>query len=129
MKPNLLIVQPPHVAADSVIDRFCESLCDTHYVYLIRPISTFREDSPAGVRFLNLSADRLPGFGEIESVIVVGDSEIAGRLQEKYPTAHHALWDLESEGELPFSLIPSLAGNVIDGKFGHATERELAHAM
>jgi len=129
MKPNLLVVQPPHIDADAAIDRFCESMCESHYVYLIRPITQSIEDSPAGVRLLRYSPDRLPGFGEIESVIVVGDTKMAGRLQEKYPTAHHALWDLESQGELPYSLIPSLAENVIDGEFGHATERELAHAI
>ena len=129
MKPNLLVVQPPHIATDAIIDRFCESLCDTHYVYLIRPITTFRDDSPAGVRFLKFTPDHLPGFGEIESVIIVGESDIAGRLQEQYPTAHHAVWNLESHGERPFSLVPSLAANVIDGQFGHAADQTLARAI
>jgi len=127
MKPNLLVVQPPHVEADAAIDRFCESMCESHYVYLIRPITQSIEDSPAGVRFLKYSPDHLPGFGEVESVIVVDDPEIAGRVKEQYPTAHHSLWNLEIDGEAPdWSASPDA---IIHGEFGHSTERELAHAM
>ena len=127
MKPNLLVVQPPHIDADPAIDRFCESMCESHYVYLIRPITQSIEDSPAGVRFLKYSPDHLPGFGEVESVIVVDDPEIAGRVREQYPSAHHALWNLQTDGEAPdWHTSPDA---IIHGKFGHTTERELAHAM
>lgn len=128
MKPNLLIVQPHSAESDSVIDRFCETLCETHYVYLIRPGMTLRDDSPAGVRFLNFSPNRFPGFGQVESVIVVGSSEIAGRLKEQYPTARHGRWDVEADGEFPFFLVPSLSETIIQGEFGQL-EEPLARAM
>jgi hypothetical protein len=131
MKPNLLIVQPQPVESDSAIERFCETLSETHYVYLVRPIDALREDSPAGVRFLHYSPDRLPSFGEVESVIVVGSPEISARLMESYPAARHGFWDLESDSEFPLELVPSFSNTIIQGEFGHATEADepLARAM
>lgn len=127
MKPNLLVVQPPHVDADAAIGRFCESMCESHYVYLIRPATQSIEDSPAGVRFLKYSPDRLPGFGEVESVVVVADPEIAGRVKEQYPTAHHALWNLETDGDSP--LLQSRQDTIIQGEFGQASDQPLARAI
>jgi hypothetical protein len=135
MKPNLLIVQPQPFESDPAIERFCETLSETHYVYLIRPLPAFRDDSPAGVRYLNFSPDRLPGFGDVESVIVVGAPEIAGRLKEQYPAARHGHWNFESDGEFPFDLLPSLSDTIIQGDFGHTAAEEeeeeepLARAM
>lgn len=127
MKPNLLVVQPPNVDADAAIDRFCESMCESHYVYLIRPSSQSIEDSPAGVRFLKYSADRLPGFGEVESVIVVADSEIVGRVKEHYPAARHALWNLETDGDSP--RLQTSPDTIIQGEFGQTNGLPLARAM
>lgn len=127
MKPNLLVVQPPHVDADPAIDRFCESMCESHYVYLIRPATQSIEDSPAGVRLLRYSPDRLPGFGEVESVIVVDDLEISGRVKEQYPTARHALWNLKTHGDSP--LLETSPDTIIRGEFGQASDQPLARAM
>ncbi len=130
MKPNLIVVQPPHAEADSIVESFCETMCGTHYVYLIRHATGFREDSPAGVRFLNLSPSRLPGFGEVESVLVVdGDEDLLARVRSHYPAAHLAIWSLEENGGQPFELIPSLSGTIIRGEFGQTEEKELARAM
>lgn len=129
MKPNLLIVHPVQADSDTVIDRFCETLSETHYVYLVRPIAAHRDDSPAGVRYLHFSIDRLPGFGEVESVILIDSPEIAGQLKEKYPTARHAIWNREAEENFPFSLVPSLSDTIIQGDFGNSTDQEFARAM
>lgn len=133
MKPNLIIVQPPHIDSDSTIDHFCETMCDTHYVYLIRKITKFQDDSAAGVRFLNFSLDRLPGFGEVETVIVIDSAEIAARFKEAYPAAHHALWDIESHGAFPVPLLPSRSQTIIQGEFGQgsdqASEPQFAQAI
>lgn len=106
MKPNLLVVQPSQRDADPAIDCFCEALAGTHYVYLIRPLTAFREDSPAGVRFLNFSPDGLPGFGEVESVIVVDDTEHTEILLEKYPAARHWHFDSSAGDVLALSAEP-----------------------
>ncbi len=130
MKPNLLIVQPHAAESDTVIDRLCESLCETHYVYLIRPTPALLDDSPAGVRYLNFSLDRLPGFGEVESVILIDSPEIAGRFEEKYPTARLGFWNRETDQGFPLSLSPSLSDHtIIQGEFGNARDRQLARAM
>jgi hypothetical protein len=129
MKPNLVIVQPAHIHMDSVIEQFCEDFCDSHYVYLVRPNSEFRDDSPAGVRFLSHSLDRLPGFGRVDAAIAVADVEVASRLKECYPESKLALWNPGDTGELP-DLIDSLLGpTVVRGDFGESEERDFARAM
>lgn len=117
MKPNLLVIQPSPSAADSAIDLFCESLSETHYVYLIRPLDAFREDSPAGVRFLNFSPAHLPGFGEVESIVLVDEADHAPRLEEQYPGARH--WRMDSTSGPDF-IIPGLSqpDTIISGDFG-----------
>jgi hypothetical protein len=129
MKPNLVLIQPPHVTADSVVDLFCEAMCETHYVYVLRPSATFCEDSPAGVRFLNLSLDRLPDFGEVESVVVVDGADIAARVQEKYPSAQLCHWSLELDGDFPAAFAPAFSSTVIQGSFGRSADPQLAKAM
>lgn len=120
MKPNLLVVHPYAAESDPVIDQLCETFCETHYVYLIRPIPTILDDSPAGVRFLNFSIDHLPGFGEVEKVIVIDSPEISDRLKEKYPTACFNLWDRKSK-------LPLDSDTIIHGDFGQVDM--LAEAM
>lgn len=128
MKPNILVVQPSRRDADPAIDCFCEALSGSHYVYLIRPLTTFREDSPAGVRFLNFSAECLPGFGEVESVIVVDGLEHADVLQEKYPAARH--WHLDSDACDVLKLSESGdPDTIIEGDFGTPAYQECARAV
>lgn len=129
MKPNLVLIQPAHAEAAPVIDRFCEMMCGTHYVYLIRPINGFQEDSPAGVRYLNFSIDRLPGFGEVESVIVVGGQDIAATVKEKYPAARLSHWPIETERDFPAAFDPTIPDTIIQGRFRRIASPELAKAM
>jgi hypothetical protein len=126
MKPNLVVIQPPHIGMDAEIEQFCEEFCKSHYVYLIRPNSEFRDDSPAGVRFLNHSLDSLPGFGNVDTAIAVLDHEVMDRLKAFYPESKLALWDPREKGNLTDSL---LKPTVIRGDFGECEERELARAM
>lgn len=127
MKPNIVIVQPPHIGFDSLIESFCEKLSETHYVYLIRPSSEFRDDSPAGVRFLHHSLDRLPGFADVESAIAIGDPEIAGILKKAYPTSRLATWDPHRDSDFPESYLSDMT--VIAGDFGRNSGDRLARAM
>ena len=129
MKPNILVVQPSPADGDSSIDHFCETLSKTHYVYLIRPIEGFREDSPAGVRFLNFSPERLPGFGEVESIIIVDGAEHASRLQEEYPTARQWLWNRNPDGGDPTSLVALDRDTIIQGDFSDSASAPYARAM
>ncbi|MES2921941.1 MAG: hypothetical protein V4819_10350 [Verrucomicrobiota bacterium] len=129
MKPNLVILQPPHIDLDSVIEQFCESFCDSHYVYLVRPNSPPRDDSPAGVRFLNHPLDRLPGFGTVDTAIAVGDPTAAARLRECYPDSKLAVWHPGENGEVPDLILSLLRPTVVRGDFGESEERDLARAM
>ncbi len=129
MKPNLVVVQPPHVQMNSLIEQFCEDFCDSHYVYLVRPNSEVREDSPAGVRFLNHPLDRLPRFGSVETAIAVADPEVADRLKEFYPESALAIWDPNNREDLPNLLASLLKPKVIQGTFGETKSGELAQAM
>lgn len=92
MKPNMLVVQSPGHVPDPVIEKFCESCSETHWVYLVRPDSGFREDSPGGVRFLTHPLDRLPSF-PVDVAITVGDEEIAAMVKASYPDSETLLWD------------------------------------
>jgi hypothetical protein len=129
MKPNILVVQPSHPDSHPAIDCFCEALAGTHYVYLVRPLSSHRDDSPAGVRFLNFSPDHLPGFGEVESVIVVDGIEHTSLLQEKYPGARH--WHLDSDDSAVVELTDGTAPDttIIEGAFGTHGYQERARAV
>jgi hypothetical protein len=129
MKPNLVVFQPYHVQLDSVIEQFCESFCDTHDVYLVRPHSELRDYSPAGVRFLSDPLDRLPGFGSVDTAIAVGDQEVAARLQECYPESNLAVWHPSEDGEVPELMLSLLRPTVVRGDFGQPEERDLARAM
>lgn len=108
MKPNLLVVQPPNPEADDRVELFCESLSGSHYVYLIRPSSNPRDDSPSGVRFLNHSIDHLPGFADVDTVIAVGGNSIAGRLKRAYPASKLHLWNPASDGIFEKTFQPAL---------------------
>ncbi|HEX7261978.1 MAG TPA: hypothetical protein VF258_09200 [Luteolibacter sp.] len=129
MKSNLVIVQPPHVRWDSVIEQWCESFCESHYVYLVRPNSKFREDSPAGVRFLGHSLDRLPAFGSVDTAIAVADPAVAERLKECYPQSNIAVWDPGADGGLPDSISSLFKPSVVRWDFGQPQKRNFARAM
>ena len=129
MKPNLVIVQPPHFLMASVIEQFCEDLCESHYVYLVRPHASYREDSPAGVRFLNHSLDCLPRFGSVETAIAVADHEIGDRLKECYPDSKLAVWEDVGNAELPEHLASLFRPSVVQGAFGTSDAPDLARAM
>lgn len=129
MKPNLVIVQPPHIHMDAAIERFCESFCDSHYVYLIRPDSVFREDSPAGVRFLNHSLDHPPGFGKVDAIIAVADPQVADRLRACYPESRLAVWHPGENDAVPDLKLSLLGPVMVRDGYGGADESELARAM
>ena len=129
MKPNIVVIQPSPADGDSSIDHFCETLSKTHYVYLIRPIEGFRDDSPAGVRFLNFSPDRLPGFGEVESIILVDGADLAPRLQEEYPTARQWLWNRKTDGGDLISFVAVDRDTIIQRDFSDADSPPYARAM
>ncbi len=129
MRPNLLVIQTSHSEIDPQIEEFCESFCDTHYVYLVRPGSEFRDDSPAGLRFLNNSLDKLPGFAEVDTIISVADTEAAERLKETFPTSKLEVWDPEEELHLPEVLITLLRPTVVRGDFQLTDRPDLARAM
>lgn len=100
MKPNLLVVQPTDRDLDPIIEKFCDSCSETHWVYLVRPASGFRDDSPAGVRFLTNPLDQLPSF-PVDIAITVGDEGIAAKVKERYPDSQSLLWDPEISRTLP----------------------------
>lgn len=129
MKPNLVIVQPPHIHLDSLIEQFCESFCVSHYVYLVRPHSAVRDDSPAGVRFLSHPLDHLPGFGSVDTAIAVGDAEAAARLRECYPDSKLAVWHPGENRAVPDEILSLLRPTVVGGAFGESEERDYARAM
>ncbi|MBK1881545.1 hypothetical protein JIN85_03905 [Luteolibacter pohnpeiensis] len=129
MKPNLLIVQPHSVEADSIIEQISEILSKTHYVYLLRPLNEFRDDSPAGVRFLRYASERLPGFGHVENVVVINDAEVAMTAKQQYPLAQHTLWNPETDNGFPPALIPYLSDTIVQGHFGEEAEETLARAI
>ncbi|GAA5121812.1 hypothetical protein JIN84_01225 [Luteolibacter yonseiensis] len=126
MKPNLVIIQPPHVGMDAEVEQLCEEFCESHYVYLIRPHSAVRDDSPAGVRFLNHPLDNLPGFGRVDTAISVMDPEAMDSLRTFYPDSRTAVWDPREKNDFIDSL---LKPTVIRGDFGEHESRELARAM
>ena len=127
MKPNILIVQPAHLEFDAAVDIFCESLSETHYVYLVRPGSAFRDDSPAGVRFLNHSIDRLPGFADVDTVIAIGEPGIADQLKKAYPASTHTAWDPTYDNDFLESFLAST--KVVQGEFGNEAAERLNRAM
>lgn len=127
MKPNLIVVQPAEIGFDSVIEDYCEKLCETYYVYLIRPGSEFRDDSPNGLRFLNHSLDHLPGFADVDSVIAIGGSEIYDSIRKAYPASSLASWDPENDGEFPFP--STFRPTVVQGRFGNREAGDLARAI
>ena len=130
MKPNLVVVLPAEHHMDPVVEQFCEDCGDSHYVYLIIPNSEFREDSPAGVRFLGHPLDRLPRFGKVDIAIAVADPVVADRLKECYPESKLALWDpAENDGGLPQRIASLVRPRVVRGLFGESENRDFARAM
>ena len=129
MKPNLFIVQPPHIHLDAIVEEFCERLSDSHYVYLDRPHSDRREDSPAGVRFLSHPLDHLPGFGSVDTAISIGDTEAAACLRECYPEAKLAVWHPGDDGKIPDEILLLLGPGEIGTGTGESEERDFARAI
>jgi len=129
MKPNLVFVQPTHLNIDNEIEKFCESFCDSHYVYLVRPNSPFRDDSPSGLRFLSNPLDQLPGFSDVRAAVSIADPATTDRLRETYPGSAHTTWDPEDESCLPALLISLLRPTVVQAEFRPAQEIEFSHAM
>ncbi len=129
MKPNLLFVQSADFDINPQIEKFCEYFCDTHYVYLVRTGSEFRDDSPAGLRFLNHRLDRLPSFAELDTVVSVADPRIADLLRTAYPESKLAIWDPEDEWHIPDVLVSLLRPTIVQGDFNSPKKAEFAHAM
>lgn len=129
MKPNLLFVQTTHLGINAEIEKFCECFCDSHYVYLVRPNSPFREDSPAGLRFLSNPLDQLPGFAAVRATVAIADPAAADHLQHTYPGNAHVFWDPEDESYLPDLLVSLLNSNVYHENFRLAQEIEFNFAI
>lgn len=68
------------------------------YVYVALRGQRVAEDNEAGVRFLPLSSDHLPCFGNVESVVVFNDKAMASAAASAYPMA--AIFHLEPTVEL-----------------------------
>lgn len=129
MKPNLIVVQPPDFPFDAAVEQFCEGLCDSHYVYLIRPNSDFREDSAAGVRFLGHALDCLPRFGSVDTAIAVGDSKLAEILKNQYPESSLGIWHPSGNLYKTYEINDLLNPTVVRGEFGAVLDRDFAKAM
>ncbi len=130
MKPNLIVVQPPDCIADERVEQLCETLCESHYVYLIRPASRFRADSPGGVRFLSHSLQRLPGFAEVDTVIAIREPAVAERLKEAYPHSNLHFWDPAEDHDLPEAIRSKLErSRIVEGDFSQRPDAELARAI
>ena len=132
MKPNLIVVEPPECPADARIESVCELLSEWYYVYLVRPGSGFRDDSPGGVRFLNHSLDRLPGFADVAIAVAIREAAVAERLKAAYPQSRLAIW--HPDRELPQILearlrLRGLDSRVVAGDFRPRPAPELARAM
>ena len=129
MKPNLFIVQLPHIHLDAIVEEFCERLSNSHYVYLDRPDSDPRDDSPAGVRFLSHPLEHLPDFGSVDTAISIGDAKAAARLRECYPEAKLAVWHPGDDGKVPDEILLLLAPRAANIGSGDFEERDFARAI
>lgn len=129
MKPNLVVIQPSDPNMDSMIERFCEEFCESHYVYLVRPHSEFRDDSPAGVRFLGHSLDQLPFFGSVDTAVAVAGPELAERIKDVYPESKLVMWDPKTNEDLPELIGSIMKPKVVRGDFGEAEEENFAQAI
>ena len=129
MKPNLILVQTAHHDNATDVESLCERLASLGYVYLIRPGSAFRDDSPAGVRFLGNPLDGLPRFGKVDTVISVGDTATTRHLETFYEGAQITEWNPSAGKELPACLAEVLSTKVIPGNFSTARERRFSRAM
>lgn len=129
MKPNLIVLHLPNTAPDIEVEKLCERFCETHYVYLIRPGSVFREDSPSGIRFLNHSMDRLPGFADVALAIAVGDPEVEEMLRSAYPESTSTRWNPSYGDDFSDSMGWDIPGSIVRGEFAKSDRSGLALAM
>lgn len=87
---NFLIVAPGSVGAATVPDEkvleLAQHLNQEGYAYVARSNQKEMEDDPSGVRYLPLS-HRLPAFGVMTAVIVIGDPLWAALAASTYPEA------------------------------------------
>ncbi len=87
---NFLIVAPGSVGAATVPDdkvmELARHLNEDGYAYVARSNQREIEDDPSGVRYLPLS-HRLPAFGVMTAVIVIGDPLWAALAASTYPEA------------------------------------------
>jgi len=87
---NFLIVAPGSVGAATVPDEkvleLARHLNQEGYAYVARSNQREMEDDPSGVRYLPLS-HRLPAFGVMTAVIVIGDPLWAALAAATYPEA------------------------------------------
>jgi hypothetical protein len=87
---NFLIVSPGSVGVATVPDEavveLAQHLNQDGYAYVARSNQREMEDDPSGVRYLPLS-HRLPAFGVMTAVIVIGDPLWAALAAATYPEA------------------------------------------
>lgn len=88
---NFLIVAPGVTGAATVPDEkvkeLAQHLSKEGYAYVARSNQREMEDDPSGVRYLPLSSHRLPAFGVMTAVIVIGDPLWAALAAATYPEA------------------------------------------
>lgn len=84
---NFLIVAPGSAnAPDEKVKELARHLNQDGYAYVARSNQREMEDDPSGVRYLPLS-HRLPAFGVMTAVIVIGDRKWAELAAATYPEA------------------------------------------
>lgn len=87
---NFLIVAPGVAGAATVPDEKVKELAQhlnkEGYAYVAHSNQREMEDDPSGVRYLPLR-ERLPAFGVMTAVIVIGDPEWAALAAATYPEA------------------------------------------
>lgn len=129
MRPNLIVVHQSDAASNSEVEKLCEKFCKSHYVYLIRPGSEFRDDSPSGIRYLGHSMDRLPGFADVALTIAVGEPEVEEALRRAYPESTSTRWDPGLGRDFSENLGWDVPHSIIRGDFANARHGKFAKAM
>ncbi|BCX47346.1 hypothetical protein HAHE_12540 [Haloferula helveola] len=108
MKPNLLVVDTLGDGSREIVESVCEELSRDYYVYLARPGSGFREDSPNGVRFVSNPLDALPRFGTLATVWSVGNRSVSTAVRAAYPEADFHDWRPADSPQSPDGFVKAL---------------------
>ena len=127
MKPNLLIFHPSDDHLNPIIEALCESYVHTHWVFLVKPGFRSDDDSSRGRKFLTDSLDDLPPL-PVETVIVVGNEQIASEITDHYSDSEVLFWNTEEESVEALKPATS-SSKVVECDFGYVEKQELSRAM